>query len=92
MDVHSEWLLVQRCRDGDEAAWSELYRAYHPGLTAWIKKRLRVTGNALEEIAQATWVGLVKCARHLEAFDPDQAPFHAYLTVVAMHYASERWR
>jgi DNA-directed RNA polymerase specialized sigma24 family protein len=92
MDLHSEWLLVQRCRAGDKTAWQELYRVYHPGLTAWIKRRLHATGNALDEIAQATWVGLFKRPRHLEAFDPLRAPFGAYLTLVAMHYASHRWR
>jgi DNA-directed RNA polymerase specialized sigma24 family protein len=70
MDVHSEHLILQRCRAGEQAAWQELIREYRPRLEAWIEIRLRTKGSVVDDITEAVWTGLAEHPKQLNGFNP----------------------
>src|ERR1700730_14370866 len=92
MDAHSEWLLVQRCRARDAAAWWQLFCEYHPRLVHWVRRRLRTRGSVVDDITEAVWFGLVNNPRHLKAFDPARSTLFNYLTLLAVHHLHQRRR
>lgn len=51
--------MVERLRAGDEAAFAELVRTYHPGLVRLAATFVPSPAMA-EEVAQETWVGVVR--------------------------------
>jgi DNA-directed RNA polymerase specialized sigma24 family protein len=92
MDAHSEWLLVQRCRARDAAAWRQLFFEYHPRLVNWLQRRLRTRGHVVDEIAEALWFGLVNNPRHLKRFNPARSKLFNYLALLAVHHLHKRRR
>ena len=94
--------LVERCLSGDPAAWQQLYRKHHTGLSAAIAKVLpdqQNDINVVDEIAARVWYALVRNrAELLSRFDPARgnrlADFLSGIArMVARHYLrSERRR
>ncbi len=66
-------LLVDRIRDGDSRAWSQLIAKYEGRLLAFCETRLR-SRPASEDIVQETFVGFLTslpnydCRRPLESY------------------------
>jgi RNA polymerase sigma-70 factor (ECF subfamily) len=54
-----EELLLQRLRDGDEAAFSTLVEMYHPALIRLALLHVR-SRTVAEEVAQEAWIGLLR--------------------------------
>jgi len=57
-DRAAEWALVQRCRDGDAAAWRQLYREHQPRVKRFVT-RLGAHEDAVEDLVQQTFMGLL---------------------------------
>jgi RNA polymerase sigma-70 factor (ECF subfamily) len=51
--------LLERLRAGDEAAFAELVRRYHPSLLRFARTFVPTTALA-EEVVQETWLGVLK--------------------------------
>ncbi len=85
--------LALRCREGDEAAWSELYLGHGRRVASFLR---RLVGNTrdLEDLVQQVFVELLSC---LEDFRGD-ARFGTFVLGVATHVAETylrrefRWR
>jgi DNA-directed RNA polymerase specialized sigma24 family protein len=92
MDVHSECLILQRCRAGEQAAWQELIREYRPRLEAWIEIRLRTKGSVVDDITEAVWTGLAEHPKQLCAFNPVRSRLFSYLVFLAVHHIRRRRR
>jgi RNA polymerase sigma-70 factor (ECF subfamily) len=81
--------LRQRILAGDETAWAALYEEAFAGLWAYISWRCAGRHDLAEEVAQDTWLVAV---RRLRSFDPEQAPFLAWLRGIAAHLLRNRFR
>ncbi len=94
-----EKVLVERCRNGDEAAWAEIHDRCHAYLIKQIRYTLGDRGrdaNLVEEIAARVWFGLVSDkGRLLERFQPQKGNgLEKYLAAIARfevlrHHRSE---
>lgn len=87
-DAESDRLLVNRCLDGDEAAWKQLYQQCQPGLLHLIRSRLNRRADDLdlaEEVAAAVWSSLLdRDSARLRHFDPVRGcRFLTYLAALA---------
>ncbi len=85
-----EQSLVDRCRNGDEAAWAEMHKRCHECLIKQIRYSLGTFGrdsNLVEEIAARVWFGLVADDGHLLArFQPDKGNgLEKYLAAIARY-------
>ena len=92
MDMHSEQLILQRCRAGEQAAWQDLIREYRPRLEAWIEIRLRTKGSVVDDITEAVWTGLTEHPKQLDAFNPGRRNVFGYLVLLAVHHIHQRRR
>ncbi len=85
-----EQALVDRCRSGDEAAWTEIHERCHEYLIKQIRYTLGVRGrdrNLVEEIAARVWFGLVADdGRLLNRFQPNKGNgLEKYLAAIARY-------
>jgi DNA-directed RNA polymerase specialized sigma24 family protein len=71
---------VARAQDGDEAAFSVLYRAVQPGLHAYLRGLL---GEGAEDIAAAVWREI---ARELPRFRGDGPGFRGWTASIARRH------
>lgn len=62
--ARAEGLLVQQCRQGDNAAWRELHRQYLPIAGAFLRK----LGVSEEELGDATQEVFLQVFRYLPGF------------------------
>ncbi len=61
MNTEDEKILVSRCLEGDEAAWSELYRTFYPQIrfvVGW--KRWGFSKNEVEDGIQEVFTELIR--------------------------------
>jgi RNA polymerase sigma-70 factor (ECF subfamily) len=79
--------LMQRYRHGSEQAFRVLYERHRSPLLRFVK-RLAPDGGEHEEIAQETWMAVIKGR---ERFLP-QARFVTYLYSIARRRTVDRWR
>jgi len=82
--------LIQRLRQGDDAAGAELVRRYHQVLLRYLQ-RLCGADQLAEEIHQQTWLSALE---HLDRFDPaaGSGGFKAWLFRIATNKANDHWR
>jgi RNA polymerase sigma factor (sigma-70 family) len=80
--------LHARVRDGDQAAFEQLYRRYAPGAYGLA---LRVTGHELlaQEVAHDAFLALWRAP---EAFDPLRGPFRSFFLSLVHHRAVDTVR
>jgi RNA polymerase sigma-70 factor (ECF subfamily) len=60
--------LVQRCKDGDRAAFEELFEIYQPRLKYYVR-RLDSSGANLDDILQDVWLSVFKKIHKLKDAD-----------------------
>jgi RNA polymerase sigma-70 factor (ECF subfamily) len=65
---------------GDERAWQTWYDEAYAGLHAYVAWRCAGLRDLADEAVQETWLTAV---RRLRSFDPDRAPFAAWLRGIA---------
>lgn len=80
--------LLQRCRDGDEAAWRALV-AEHGRRVFNLAYRFMGRVDEAEDVTQEVFV---KVYRSLDRFRPEDGSFPAWLMTVARHHAIDRYR
>src|SRR5947207_3274118 len=75
--------LLHRMLDGDEDAFSELYRRHQGGLYRFA---LQMTGNSgtAEDVTQEAFMTLIREARR---FDPEKGSVKAFLYGIGRNYA-----
>jgi RNA polymerase sigma-70 factor (ECF subfamily) len=78
--------VLDRTRRGDEAAFTTIWRAFHPGLIRYLRI---VTGSAAEDVASETWAAVVTS---IDRFDGDETAFRAWLFTVARRRAIDYFR
>jgi len=94
-DPFAEYALVERCRAGDQAAWSLLHATSHGPLLGPILKHLGRKNNLelAEEIAARVWASLVyENGRRLAAFDPGRGKLLRFLGALARQEISHFFR
>ena len=67
---------------GDERAWQTWYEEAYAGLRAYVGWRCAGLGDLADEAVQETWLAAV---RRIRSFDPERAPFAAWLRGIAAH-------
>jgi RNA polymerase sigma-70 factor (ECF subfamily) len=80
--------LVQRCRDGEEDAFSELYRRYRCRVLSAAYRILRDP----QEAQDATQEIFLKVHRALPGWEPGRSRLSTWLYRLASNHAVDRWR
>lgn len=71
-DVATDVELVTAVRDGDDFAFEELYRRYHPRIAAFVRRHVRDAGRA-EDVVQDSFMSALRRLRQTDsaiAFKP----------------------
>jgi RNA polymerase sigma factor (sigma-70 family) len=79
--------LVRAVRDGEDAAFEELYRRYHPRIAAYVRRMVRDPARA-EDLAQDAFFSAL---RRMRATDSDIA-FKPWIFEIARNAAIDHWR
>jgi RNA polymerase sigma factor (sigma-70 family) len=79
--------LVEAVRDGDDAAFEELYRRYQPRIAAYVRRMVRDPARA-EDLAQDAFFSAL---RRMRATDADIA-FKPWIFEIARNAAIDHWR
>jgi RNA polymerase sigma-70 factor (ECF subfamily) len=77
---------VEAARDGDEAAFAELFRALHPPLQRYLRARY---GEGSEDVAAETWSAV---ARGIHRFHGAFSDFRAWTFTIARARAIDEMR
>jgi RNA polymerase sigma factor (sigma-70 family) len=78
--------LVEAVRDGDDSAFEELYRRYHPRIAAYVR---RMVGDArAEDVSQEAFFSAL---RRMRATDSEIA-FKPWIYEIARNAAIDSWR
>jgi RNA polymerase sigma factor (sigma-70 family) len=85
--ARTERALVDRCIDGDEQAWRELYDAHAPVVTR-VAARILLDAGAVNDVVQAVFI---ECFRNLRAFRGD-AKLSTWLCGVTVRVVSTHRR
>src|SRR5690606_1594858 len=80
-------LLIQRIREGDDAAWDELIGRFEGRLLAFVDSRLR-NRAAAEDVVQETFVGFLTS---LPNYDQSR-PLESWLFTIASHKLTDHLR
>jgi len=83
----SDEALLARYREGDEAAFSELYQRHRTGLYRFIHSLCSSAAQA-DEIFQETWLALIRS----DAMPDGRARFKTWLYQIARHRLIDQWR
>jgi DNA-directed RNA polymerase specialized sigma24 family protein len=85
--VRSEVSLIERCMQGESAAWDQLYRQFSRPLWASIRLLLgpgSVDPNLVDEIAARVWFALAADGgRLLDQYSAERGKFTTYLATIA---------
>jgi RNA polymerase sigma-70 factor (ECF subfamily) len=71
--------LLCRAKDGDEEAFSTIWRTFQPGLVRYLRV---IGGQAADDLAADTWLQVI---RKLTSFQGDDKAFRAWLYTIARH-------
>jgi len=71
--------LLADAKNGDEDAFSSIWRIFEPGLVRYLRV---IGGQAADDIASDTWVQVI---RKLHTFTGDDKAFRAWLYTIARH-------
>jgi RNA polymerase sigma-70 factor (ECF subfamily) len=86
-DPASDEALLMRYRQGDEAAFAELYRRHRSKLYRFIQGLCSGAART-DEIFQETWLALIKS----DALPDGRARFKTWLYQIARHCLIDHWR
>jgi RNA polymerase sigma-70 factor, ECF subfamily len=78
--------VLGAARDGDDAAFTRIWRELHPPLLRYLKV---LTGEAAEDVASETWAAV---AVSLDRFSGGEDAFRAWLFTVARRRAIDHFR
>lgn len=82
--------LVSAARNGDTAAWRELYLLHHRRLTVWLRSlQLPDVASSAEDIAAEAWL---TAAAKINGFKGADEDFPAWLFTIARNHASNSRR
>jgi DNA-directed RNA polymerase specialized sigma24 family protein len=85
--LSAEARLVQRCLDGDEAAWRALFDCYHPQVLRYVAALVGPAADREEltqEVAGRFWLALLVRGRaRLRYFDPARGRLASFLFAIA---------
>ncbi|GAA4698585.1 RNA polymerase sigma factor [Nocardioides conyzicola] len=82
--------LVARARDGDEAAWAELYGDHAERLVVWLRHlHHEDPASDAEDIAAEAWL---TAARRVADFEGDRHDFAGWLFGIARNVSRSRYR
>jgi RNA polymerase sigma-70 factor, ECF subfamily len=87
--VDRERLLRRAVLSGDEKAWRALYESACDRLYAYVLWRCGSLRDRADEVAQECWLHAV---RRIADFDPERAPFIAWLRGIAAKVLQNRHR
>jgi DNA-directed RNA polymerase specialized sigma24 family protein len=95
--LEADLKLVQRCRRGEPAAWSEMYRAFHDRLLASVRPILGPMANdasLVDEIGARVWYAVIRNDFELLGrFDTSRGcRLSTFLGVIAKHEARQLLR
>src|SRR5918992_855241 len=79
--------LVEAVRSGDDSAFEELYRRYHPRIAAYVRRIVRDPARA-EDLAQDAFFSAL---RRMRATDADIA-FKPWIFEIARNATIDHWR
>jgi RNA polymerase sigma factor (sigma-70 family) len=79
--------LVEAVRDGDDSAFEELYRRYHPRIAAYVRRMVRDPARA-EDLAQDSFFSAL---RRMRATDSEIA-FKPWIFEIARNATIDHWR
>lgn len=79
VDEPTDQTLLERCRAGDAKAWSSLVQRY-ASLVYTVPRRARLSGAAVDDVFQLTWMRLVE---HLDTIE-DPSRVRAWLVTTAL--------
>jgi RNA polymerase sigma factor (sigma-70 family) len=79
--------LVEAVRSGDDSAFEELYRRYHPRIAAYVRRKVRDPARA-EDLAQDAFFSAL---RRMRATDSDIA-FKPWIFEIARNATIDHWR
>ncbi len=71
--------LLKSAKNGDEEAFSAIWRSYQPGLLRYLRV---IGGQAAEDLAADTWILVI---RKITSFEGDDKAFRAWLYTIARH-------
>jgi RNA polymerase sigma-70 factor, ECF subfamily len=78
--------MLQAARSGDEAAFTGLWREFHPALLRYLRV---VARSAADDVASETWAAV---ATSIARFDGDEAAFRSWIFTVARRRAIDHFR
>ncbi len=84
--------MLRAARDGDEAAFAQLFQRLAPALYTWADLRVRPDQRAQVDPADVVQEVWMRAWRGLDTFDPDVTPFRPWLFRVAKNVLLEAWR
>ncbi|MGD0303282.1 MAG: sigma-70 family RNA polymerase sigma factor [Candidatus Acidiferrales bacterium] len=85
--LNDDVLLLQRILDGDEEAFTLLYRRKHPAI---FRFALHMSGNSAlaEDVTQEVFMTLIRDASR---FDPERGTLGGFLYGIARNHLRRRW-
>ncbi|MFT4113695.1 RNA polymerase sigma factor [Silvibacterium sp.] len=87
--VEADWqIVVQRCLDGDSAAWAELVRFHHRRIYSLC---FRFTGSA-QDAEDLTQDVFIKVYGNLSSFDLTRGSFQTWITTLARNLLVDHFR
>ena len=85
--------LLERVRDGNRSALSELYQRYLPVMLQWARGRLPGSARDLVDTGDLVQEALLKTLRTVETFQGEHSgSFHAYLCQAVRNRVTDEWR
>ena len=82
--------LLLRAQIGEENAWKDLTRLYHPLILGWLKRQ-GVPANDLEDLSQEVLLSVIK---HLPTFQHSghRGAFRSWLRTIVCSRTADYWR
>jgi RNA polymerase sigma-70 factor (ECF subfamily) len=87
-EQHDVRALVERARQGDEAAWDALYRAVYPRLLAYARRRLSSIDEARDAVSEA----MTRAVAKIDRFAWKAGGFEAWLFGILRHVVLDNQR
>lgn len=87
--IEEEQRLRRAILQGQAVAWEALYERTFDAHAAWVRLRCRDVRDLADEVIQESWMVAVK---RIARFDPERAPFAAWLRGIAARVLADRIR
>jgi len=81
-------LLVERCNDGEKAAWDEFYARYYGLVSRMVKRYARGRFDETDDMVQEVFIHIFKALRQ---YDPTR-PIETYLLEIARRVRISQYR